>query len=265
MYHTLVTLIDRLDQILSSKNSVIQWGAPVPSFGDVESSSLATLGLNPSNREFVDDQGNELKGADRRFPTLKSLNIQSWGNANQSHLREIMHSCNNYFYRNPYSRWFSRLDDLLASTNCSYYSKMFSACHLDIVPYATHDKWGDLNTKQRSELLAASVDKLGLILRDSEVRVLIMNGRSVVNHFEEIAEVSFEVQEHPEWALTRDTSADVAGYSFRGEVREIGSIALGRRITVLGYNHNIQSSFGITSRVVDSIRDWIEHSTYDII
>ena len=63
MYTTLTTLIDRLDSTAISGTNAILWGCPVPSFGDLSSSQVATIGLNPSNREFVDESGNELQGA----------------------------------------------------------------------------------------------------------------------------------------------------------------------------------------------------------
>ena len=54
---------------------MIPWSCPVPAFGDLLNSFVATLGLNPSNREFVDEEGNELEGAARRLHTLRSLSL----------------------------------------------------------------------------------------------------------------------------------------------------------------------------------------------
>ena len=59
------------------KANVIPWSSPVISFGDLSRARVATLGLNPSNREFVDDAGIELDGPSRRFPTLRSLKLDS--------------------------------------------------------------------------------------------------------------------------------------------------------------------------------------------
>ena len=70
---------------------------------------VATVGINPSNLEFMDEAGNELQGAARRFHTLTSLGLQSWGEADSRHLETIAHSCSAYFDRNPYDRWFKRL------------------------------------------------------------------------------------------------------------------------------------------------------------
>src|SRR5512140_3439039 len=78
MHRALTTLIDRLDSPAVSGTNVIRWGCPVPSFGDLSNSKVATLGLNPSNREFMDESGNELEWTSRRFHTLHSLGLASW-------------------------------------------------------------------------------------------------------------------------------------------------------------------------------------------
>jgi hypothetical protein len=61
----------------------------------------------------------------------------------------------------------------------------------------------------------------------------------------------------PQWALPRRQQADVAGIAYKGIVREVSGISLGRELLVLGFNHNIQSSFGVTTEVRDAIRRWI--------
>lgn|ERR1700688_2215103 len=74
----LTTLSDRRDRAANAGTKMIPWACPIPSFGDLWRSRVATLGFNPSNREFVDEAGNELQGGSRRFPTLKSLSLGSW-------------------------------------------------------------------------------------------------------------------------------------------------------------------------------------------
>lgn len=257
MHSALTTLINRLDSHELSRNGVIGWGSPVPSFGDLSTSRVATLGLNPSNREFVDQEGDELQGAARRFHTLRSLNLDTWLDADSRHLTLILESCRTYFRSNPYDRWFRRLDEVVAGTGASFYDSSASACHLDLIPYATSRKWTDLTTQERNSLMFAAGDLLGLLLRDAPVRVLILNGRSVVERFEIIAGVRLESREMRSWALPRRSGAEVRGIAFRGEVEAIASISLGYRLLVLGFNHNLQSSFGVTSAVIQRIRQWI--------
>lgn len=250
-------LISRLENKDLQKTSIISWGSPVPAFGDVSVSIVATLGLNPSNLEFVDQEGNELDGVERRFHTLSSLGLSDWNEADEKHAEYILELCKQYFYRNPYNRWFKRLDYIISGTSYSYYFPSGKACHLDLVPYATSTKWGELARDQQLLLLEMVGDTLGLLLRKSPVKILILNGKTVVNNFIEISNAKLEVQRMPEWTLPRKDNEGVAGYGYLGEVSIIGGVKLKRKVKVLGYNHNIQSSFGVTKSVQASIRNWV--------
>jgi hypothetical protein len=257
MNASLSHLIKRLEGNILSAANVIPWSCPVPSFGNPSSSTVATLGLNPSNREFVDSAGNELDGPRRRFHTLRSLELSHWSEATARHLELIVQSCRAYFSRNPYDGWFRKLDYLISGVSVSYYNYTAGACHLDLIPYATSCKWTELTPKQRSLLVYEAGDTLGLLLRESEIRLLILNGNSVVEHFQDMAGVSLEKRLMPQWALPRRRPPDVAGIAYKGVVREVSGIRLRHELLVLGFNHNIQSSFGVTTQVRDSIRRWI--------
>lgn len=260
MHTTLTTLIDRLDSSGILGTGVIRWAAPVPSFGDLSSATVATLGLNPSNREFVDVNGCELQGVLRRFHTLKSLKLRSWSEVSANHLQSILELCRAYFLRNPYDGWFKKLDGILGGTKTSYYTAPSSACHLDLIPYATASKWTDLSPRQRSALLTIAADTLALLLQNSSIRLLLMNGSTVVANFEEIAGAQLERVEMHGWTLSRQRKKDVIGVGYKGVLRSIHGVELSRPILVLGYNHNIQSSFGVTNRAVSAIQRWITES-----
>ena len=53
--------------------SSVPGSLPVLFFGDLFQARAVTVGLNPSDREYVDRSGNELEGALRRFETMASL------------------------------------------------------------------------------------------------------------------------------------------------------------------------------------------------
>jgi hypothetical protein len=264
MYSALFTLLNRLDSSAIAGAGVIPWGSPVPSFGDPSTSKVATLGLNPSNREFVDELGNELDGPNRRFHTLRSLRIRSWAETEAKHIDLILESCRSYFHGNPYNRWFKVLDNVVNGAKASYYDVSASACHLDLIPYATVSKWADLTVRQRRDLLKASADSLGLLLRDSPIQVLILNGRSVVEHFEACAGINLERKNMPSWTLPRQSGQGVIGIAYRGWLGEIAGIPLRRQIAVLGFNHNLQSSFGVTKAAIDAIRHWVAKCSTEV-
>lgn len=249
-------LIERLGNINAGSARIIPWSCPVPAFGKVKQSVVATLGLNPSNREFVDDDGMELNTATRRLHTLKSLNLSRWNDATPRHVTQIHEACRDYFSGNPYNGWFRSLDAILAGANCTYYGESANACHLDLIPYATECKWTDLTTRQRKTLIDFAADSLAHLLRDSSIRILLLNGKTVVENMQAISDSDFDRVEMRTWTLPRKADCGVAGYAFRGSVSRLAGIDLGRPVIVLGYNHNIQSSFGVTSKVKDSIRRW---------
>jgi hypothetical protein len=263
MLTTLTTLINRLDSTAVLRTNVIRWGCPVPSFGDLLNSKVATVGLNPSNREFMDKFGNELQGVSRRFHTLQSLGLNSWSDVDARHLSLILDSCRIYFFENPYNTWFKRLDFIVSGTNASYYNKSNRACHLDLIPYATTQKWTELNNSQRESLLAIAGDTLSLLLRDSPVRIIILNGQSVVDKFQEIFSISLDKKEMTSWSLPRQSRSNVNGFAYRGIVDNLSGISLGHKVLVLGYNHNIQSSFGVTTKAVQAIRRWVSRNAND--
>jgi hypothetical protein len=258
LHVALTMLIDRLDLGRFNTSCVIRWSAPVPVFGDLLRSSVATLGINPSNREFVDSNGEELEGTQRRFHTLNSLGIDSWAEADSGHLTRILDTCLCYFGGNPYNLWFKKLDYVLSGTGVSYYSSPGSACHLDLVPLATEQKWGEIGAGEQRSLLGGVARILALVLRDSQIKVLVLNGSTAVGGFERTSGVVLEKREMPSWDLVRGPGRrDVGGRAFRGEVRELDGVPLNRRLLVLGFNHNIQSSFGMNGSVARAIRDWV--------
>ena len=243
---------DELDGV-----GVLPWSSPVPSFGDANRSRVATLGLNPSNREFVDIGGKELEGELRRFPTLGSLGLTEWGEAKRGHINLVVASCRDYFDRNPYDGWFRALDEIISGTRSSYYSTQTPACHLDLVPYATDPKWGNLSHSQQMCLLNKVEGLVADLLAASKFRLLILNGQSVVTQFERLFDTELKKFAKPEWNLPRRQGGAVKGYAFVGEFEQLSNKQLNRTVRVLGFNHNIQSSFGVTKGVRLSIRDWV--------
>jgi hypothetical protein len=250
-------LLSALTQPAALRAGVIPWASPVPVFGDPARARVATLGINPSSREFVDASGREIEGPLRRLHTLRSLGLRNWQRTERSHLQLIRNYCVDYFHRNPYDAWFKRLDYILSGAGATYYGFASSACHLDLVPYATAPKWGELRPDQRATLLAMSQESLALLLRDSEVKVLILNGRAVISAFEHMSGFELQSVAMPSWTLPRQRLPGVTGLAAWGAASKIAGVDLRGEILVLGFNHNLQSSFGVTRAVMKSIRDWV--------
>ena len=257
---TLVALVDKLDQEELTGTEVIGWSCPVLSFGSPYYSQVATVGINPSNREFVDETGVELNGPNRRFHTLESLGLTSWSSADARHLSLILETYSSYFSLNPYSSWFRPLEVLLSGIDASYYDFPSTACHFDLIPYATSRKWSELSSQQQSTLLRIAGNTLGLMVRDSLVELLILNGHAVVKQVESLCGIRFKTEPVPSWVLPRKATQDVQGIAFRGRVDTLAGIQLGREVELLGFNHNLQGSFGVSNTVVSAIKDWISQN-----
>jgi hypothetical protein len=259
-----------ISELLNTLNSqdlidseIINWACPIPFFGDIKNSKIATLALNPSNLEFVDNHGIELSTSENRLPTLKTLGLDNWNGSDSVIKNNIFTGCSQYFENRPYNFWFKKLDYLISGAGYSYYFPDSNACHLDIVPFATKRKWNELDQSQRSLLLEKAGDFLGKIINNSQIHTIVANGMSVVTMLEEISNQKFDPENKPEWATSRGGGNKVMGKSFLGLISKIGNIPLNKNVRVLGFNHNIQSSFGITRKIQSEIRYWITSQIKD--
>ena len=248
---TLKTMIERLDSRHVADTSVIPWASPVPSFGDPKS-RLATLGLNPSPREFVDTFGNPIRrNSRRRLHTLESLGLATWAQAGERHVRLIWDACRFYFSNNPYDRWFKHLDDVISGAGFSYYAPLHNACHFDLVPFATENTWDKLSDDRRVQLVDASKDTLGSLLRDSSVQVLILNGSDVFNEFQPITDHS--LREHP--------MPNSSARAYTGSINTLAGIPLGREVHILGFSAYIQRA---SHQDTTAIKQWLTQTIVDL-
>jgi hypothetical protein len=252
-------LVRLLAEGAPSALGAIPWAAPVIVFGSLLKSRVATLGLNPSNLEFEDQEGIQLDEPINRFETLRTLRISDWSRAGRIEIDRIWRSCEYYFKRRPYDGWFKPLDVLINALGVSYYDPIVcgTACHLDLVPFATSEKWSSLNGDVRQRLIRLGTPTLVATLAASDIRVLILNGAGVVRTFEQLLNAPLHAAEVDSWRLRRGDSSGVRGVAYSGIVSTIGGMDLGRKLLVLGYNHNIQSSFGVSTSVVRKIGTWI--------
>lgn len=161
---------------------VVAGSTPVVSFGDPADAPVATLGINPSSGEFLASSGALLAGGERRLATLASLGVERYDQLTADHAAAIVDDCATYFERRPY-RWFNPLDDVIREAlGVSYFER--SACHLDLVQWATVPLWGELPADVQAELLRQDLGFLRRLLRQisqSHYRTVIVNGRSAMS------------------------------------------------------------------------------------
>ncbi len=203
---------------------------PVVAFGDPTHSWAATLGLNPSRVEFVED-GVELDGEERRFETLGSLGVRRLEDTPEEVVARIYERCNRYFHGNPYRRWFDDLERMLNTVGASYFAN--TACHLDLSQWATDPTWNKLPRQARERLVADDAEFLRTQLRAEPIRLLLLNGRGVMQAFK--ATLSARLNEERKTVSDRSVTARL--YTGR-----YGDVA------VIGWSTNLQSSFGVSTK-----------------
>jgi len=234
---------DRIRTVAPVDAPVVSGSTPIVCFGDAENAEIATLSLNPSNKEFVDGNGDELSGEDRRLETLDSLGIDSLQRAPDEAVDAIYEGCIHYFDRNPYSSWFDQLEAVLNPVGASYYQG--SATHLDFVQWATAEKWGDLPSKVKNSLLDEDIPFLQKQLHEGEYEFILLNGREVMNTFAGQFEVELSVKDRVE-RISNNHEVEIC----------TGSLPMGSR--VIGWSTSLQSTFGLTNDVKGQIAERVQ-------
>jgi hypothetical protein len=170
--------------------AVVPASTPVISFGHPLNPEVATLGINPSSGEFLDRNKDLLSDPKRRLATLESIGVSHHGDIDRIGARRIIDDCANYFERRPYG-WFNALDQVLsAALDVSYFDK--TACHLDLVQWATDPVWQGLEERIRARLLSADRDFLVRQLRHEGYRLIAVAGRTACRWVERAGLVKWE-------------------------------------------------------------------------
>ena len=175
-------LLERAAQAPPDASCVVPGSTPVVSFGHPLNPKVATLGINPSSAEFLGKHKELLVGVKRRLATLSSIGAPSHSDIDQAKASAIIDDCASYFERRPYW-WFKPLDKILISgLGVSYFHT--TACHLDLVQWATKPVWKDLSREQQTCLLDGDRDFLIRQLRHEGYEVVVVAGRTALGWVE---------------------------------------------------------------------------------
>ena len=224
----------RIRRAIPTDASVVSGSTPVVSFGNSRTANVATLGLNPSRVEFLDRNGNRLTDADRRLATHESLGTENLSDASPDIIAQVLQDCDEYFSRNPYRRWFDQLEIVLKQCGVSYYDG--TACHLDLVQWATDPTWGRLESKSvRQELLNADASFLSDQLSRENISILLVNGSGVIRQLKRSLNVNF-VEHDP-----------ITGY--RNHDTRLFTGTIFGNTSVIAWSTNLQSSFGVSTEL----------------
>ncbi|OHB67090.1 MAG: hypothetical protein A2Y76_15525 [Planctomycetes bacterium RBG_13_60_9] len=228
----------RIRRSIPPNLNVVAGSTPVVSFGDAHVAKTATLGLNPSHIEFLGPDGRELVGSSRRLATHRSLRTDDLANAPASAITQVLSDCYTYFRRNPYRRWFGQLESILNACGDSYYAG--SACHLDLVQWATDPTWGSLRpAKLRNQLLHTDAPFLIEQLSTENIQLLLVNGMSVLRRLQRLFDTTLHEVD------------PIIGLGHQNTRLFVGEILHGMR--VIAWSTNLQSSFGVTRELRSEI------------
>lgn len=170
-------LVERACRVPPAGCGIVAGTTAVVSFGDPVRPAVATLGINPSSGEFLGRDG-LLDDDHRRLATLPSLRVSDHAEIDAVLGSIIVSECAGYFDRRPY-RWFLPLDRILRQgAGVSYFDG--SACHLDLVQWATSPLWAGLDDSVRASLLEEDNPFLVRQLRREHYRLVVVNGRTVI-------------------------------------------------------------------------------------
>jgi hypothetical protein len=225
---------ERIRRQIPLDSNIVFGSTPVVSFGNAENAFAATLGLNPSRLEFQDNNGVELVGQFRRLATHQSLCTSNLVDAPKEVIAQVWEDCSEYFLRNPYRDWFDQLERILNKCGASYYNG--TACHLDLVQWATDPTWGNLKPASlRKQLLTEDAPFLIDQLKHNGIRLLLLNGMGVLKQLCRVLDFKLFEVDAINGLCHQDTRL------FTGKIYN--------RIQVIAWSTNIQSSFGVTNEL----------------
>lgn len=204
---------------------------PVVAFGNPMTAKVATIGINPSSREFLDAKGNLLSEDNRRLADFAYLGIKSHSEIDRSVARRVLDESNSYFQRaESVYQWFEPLQKyVLDPVKASF--RESTAAHLDLVQWSTAPVWGAIkDAKARELLIQDDIRFLGEMLNEGSYQVVFMNGSTVVKTLEKFGLV--EIQQAGWTPLGKGTKQSAL---WKGRVVGSDSICLGWSLNLQHY------------------------------
>lgn len=213
---------DRIRRPVPPGLGVLPGSLPVTAFGDVSAAAVATISLNPSWLEFQSPMGAWLEGDKRRLASLVSLGASDPRDLDDDQVARAVADSDAYFRGpDPHLGQFHWLDALLGSARAGSY-KDGTACHLDLVQWATKPVQRALPPEAWRELVEADRDFLGWRLQHSAVKAVLADGAAVVQAMAEAKLVDCWIPDELTYGADRGSGkfrvfqASAAGTAFLG-------------------------------------------------
>lgn len=224
---------------------------PISYFGDYQRANSWVLAINPSDREFLDKDGQVLTGDRQRFRRLADFHVidrrQELG---PRQVESVLEYQDTIFDRVPYRPFFNKLGRFLSALHCndtptdplmpfqtgitSRAGQTFHYAHLDIIKCATKYPWSRLSSHQQTLLFAKCQPFLEQQLMESEeLKLILLNGRTVLNHSYRFLAERFGYEPTRMVLDLGDTSSELW----------LGNLQLASRsVAVVGWSANVVNS-----------------------
>lgn len=183
------TILEYIKQPIPENMDIVSQSVPILFFGHIENAHIATIGINPSDKEFLSIDKIILEKKEKRLKDRQDLNKSDNDELSMDDAREIYDSKTKYFKKNPYKPWFGEkntgnMERILKIFNKSYSYYNDTAIHLDITPWATSKKWKEYNDNEKKLLITLGNDIAIKIIKNSNIKILYINGKSVLKYLE---------------------------------------------------------------------------------
>lgn len=239
---------DELYRITYWRNQIPVRCPPVLWFGDqTRKLRIVTVGLNPSHGEFFRNQDDAKR---LRYPPSSETRFyvyspdESAKPSDSTLTNRVIQSYNEYFRKNPYTRWFGKpggynVECFINQFDASFYDKGSLGCvHIDLFPFVTVDKFSDL---EKQSLLSDVFNDPWFSKNFKDLvdflnpRYLIVFGRSTTEYFNTYFGGSIRLN-----IDYRDNARKYASYGMTTYV------LYGKQIPVLGLSVNLGNPRGFT-------------------
>lgn len=143
---------------------------PINWFGDRKAFSaseirIITVGLNPSDKEFREDNQSKFDSK-LRFPAFDGSN------------NSLIGALNEYFEKNPYN-WFQSFEHILEGLDASYYAnanRPNRVLHTDFcTPWATDPTWSKLTKSEKKSLMDSGFQEWIELVKELAPHIIIFS------------------------------------------------------------------------------------------
>ncbi len=189
---------DRIKELVKSPiNETLQitkGTTPIPFFGDLEKSIACTISLNPSDREFYNQNGLLLERYESRLCYRKILGKKDNEELSEEDVEKVIEKCNSYFRNNPYRLWFDKIEKFLSAFDdrLSYYTS--TVVGLDLVQWATTPKWAEVPKMSKQILLEQGLPFLKELLIQKNFEYIFLNGKTAFSEISDHLHIPYKTK-----------------------------------------------------------------------